>query len=585
MTFPGNVQVEQGAESNEGVGAAPTIVPVNKKSIAVLPFANRSNQQDDLFFTDGIHDDLLTQLAKIHDLNVISRTSVMEYRDTQKNLKEIGAELNVGTILEGGIQKVGNRVRINAQLIEAATDKHLWAETFDRELTAENIFDIQSEIARKIVQAVAGELTPEEEQLLAEIPTRNLAAYEAYLRAREVFYGANYSRSQEFAAQPWLEKAIALDPDYTEAYALLASLYGQIYWRGVDNSDAFLEKYRATIDLALELNPNSPSALRALANYHYRVENDYRLSLTLLEQALTKAPGDVDLHADRALSLRRLGRWEESIEGFQQALEVDPGNRFYQSLMIETMVSVKDWQGVLELTVPLEDADPDDLDIQINRALAQLNLTGDLQPLQRVFEKMNPTDSTSYLGNSARVHWLQRDVDSTIEVLNNPIYNDPDVGEVFKTGRDYQLANAYRVKGESEKAQMYFERVIGKRDKVAGSAAQVKFYGGMNIALSMAWLGRFDEAIALIERLAKDHPPVKDALLGSGILAPRAMIRGLAGDQEGAIADLEMALESSNASPLTVWDLYYDPDWDFMRDNPRFVELATPPNVIRTTSP
>ena len=132
-----------------------------EKTIAVLPFANRSNQDDDLFFTDGIHDDLLTQLAKIHDLKVISRTSVMEYRDTTKNLREIGSELEVNTILEGGIQKVGNRVRINAQLIEVETDRHLWAESYDRELTAENIFDIQSEIAREIVRAVAIELTPD----------------------------------------------------------------------------------------------------------------------------------------------------------------------------------------------------------------------------------------------------------------------------------------------------------------------------------------------------------------------------------------------------------------------------------------
>ena len=189
---PQQAQLAPAGEKQVVIAAEPAAA--DKKSIAVLPFANRSNQQDDLFFTDGIHDDLLTQLAKIHDLNVISRTSVMEYRDTKKNLREIGAELNVGTILEGGIQKVGNRVRINAQLIEASTDKHLWAETFDRELTAENIFDIQSEIARKIVLAVAGELTPEEEQLLSEIPTKNLAAYEAYLRAREVYFGANYSR-------------------------------------------------------------------------------------------------------------------------------------------------------------------------------------------------------------------------------------------------------------------------------------------------------------------------------------------------------------------------------------------------------
>ena len=169
-------------------------------SIAVLPFANRSNAADDLYFTDGIHDDLLTQLAKIHDLTVISRTSVMEYRDSTRNMKEIGAELNVGTILEGGVQKVGNRVRINAQLIEVATDRHLWAETFDRELTAENVFELQSEIARRIVEAVSVELTDEEEELLKEIPTSNLAAYDAYLRGMEIINGANYARTEEEAA-------------------------------------------------------------------------------------------------------------------------------------------------------------------------------------------------------------------------------------------------------------------------------------------------------------------------------------------------------------------------------------------------
>jgi tetratricopeptide (TPR) repeat protein len=145
------------------------------------------------------------------------------------------------------------------------------------------------------------------------------------------------------------------------------------------------------------------------------------------------------------------------------------------------------------------------------------------------------------------------------------------------------LANAYRVKGEAEKAQKYYEQVIATRDRVERSATQVKFYGGINIALSLAWLGRFDEALALVEQLANDNPPANDALLGSGILAPRAMIRGLAGNQEAAIEDLEIALESTNAFPLTAWDLYYDPNWDFMRDNPRFVELATPPVTIRTT--
>ncbi|MDX1556995.1 MAG: hypothetical protein R3212_13270, partial [Xanthomonadales bacterium] len=218
------VETRPAAEQTTGEPSTPDeadkALPVT--AIAVLPFANRSNEADDLYFTDGIHDDLLTQLAKIHDLTVISRTSVMEYRDTSKNMKEIGTELGVGTILEGGVQKVGDRVRINAQLIEVATDRHLWAETFDRELTAENVFELQSEIARNIVQAVSGELTPEEASQLAEIPTHSFAAYDAYLRGMEIINGANYARTEEEAALPHFLRAVELDPNYAEAHAELA---------------------------------------------------------------------------------------------------------------------------------------------------------------------------------------------------------------------------------------------------------------------------------------------------------------------------------------------------------------------------
>jgi TolB-like protein len=562
---------------------ASTVAP-NEKSIAVLPFANRSNQTDDLFFTDGIHDDLLTQLAKIHDLTVISRTSVMEYRDTRKNLKEIGAELNVGTILEGGIQKVGNRVRINAQLIEVATDKHLWAETFDRELTAENIFDIQSEIAHKIVQAIAIELTPEEERQLSTVPTQNLAAYEAYLKSRELFYGANYSRSHETAALPWLEKAIELDPEFAEAYAQLAIIYGQTYWRGIDTSDAFLTKYRGAIDRALQLNPRSATALRAAANYHYRVENNYSKSLRLQQQALENAPGNVDLHGDMGLSLRRLGRWQESVASFQRALELDPANRFYHGLMLETMTTFGDWQGVVDNTVSLEDADPRDLDIQLSRAEALYNLTGKLEPIEQALEKMSLTDSSSYFVHSARIHMLQRDADAAIVVLNGPLWTDNSVPLISLTNRNFELANAYRLKGDIQQAQFHFERVIAQLGEVRETALQRRSYGGMQIAISMARLGRFEEALELSEGLVNDPLIKGDHLLWGGMLYLRAMVRGLAGDQDGAIEDLEISLKTPAAFRITVWDLYYDPDWDFMRDDPRFVELATTPVIISTTT-
>jgi len=562
----------------------PAIERTNEKSIAVLPFVNRSNQNDDLYFTDGMHDDLLTQLAKISDLTVISRTSVMEYRNSPKNLKQIGSELNVSTILEGGVQKVGDRVRINAQLIEVATDKHLWAETFDRELTAENIFELQSEITRKIVAAVAGQLTPEEDQLLAEIPTRNLAAYEAYLRARDLYYGANYSRSQEAAAQPLLEKAIALDPAYTEAHALLANIYGQVYWRGIDTSEEFLAKYRTTLERAISSNPDSPSALRAQANYHYRVENDYQRSLELLQQARAVAPGNVDIHGDLGFTQRRLGLWDESIASQQKALQLDPANRFYHSTLAETLTSDRRWQDVLNITVPLADADPDDLDSQISRAYAQWQLTGDLEPLKNVFEVMNLVGTGQYSNYAANVHLMLRDADTAIAVLEGPVWASLLEEGNALTNHPWQLASAWRLKGDDEKARAYDEQIVSRQDEVMKLGLQDRFYGLLDISVALARLGRFDEAQAFIKRCENELPPGRDAMLWGSLPERRAMVRAMTGDEAGAIEDLQIALNTSYSYPLTAWMLHYHPDWDFFRHNERFNELATPANLVRTDS-
>jgi len=555
---------------------------ISQQSVAVLPFANRSNQSDDLFFTDGIHDDLLTQLAKIHGLRVISRTSVMEYRDTTKNLKEIGAELSVAAIVEGGIQKVGNRVRVNAQLIDVATDQHLWAESFDRELTTENIFDIQSEIARQIANAISVELTPEEEQRLAEIPTQNLAAYEAYLRAKDVYSGANYSRTRETRALPWIQQAIALDPNYVEAYTLLSEIYGQQFWRGMDTSDAFLAEYRAMLDKARELNPQSPSALRAMANYHYRVENNYRKALGLLTQALEQAPGNVDVYGALGLTLRRLGKFRESIASFQRALELDPANRFYRALMLETMETAHDYQGVINHSLPLEDADPKDLDIQLLRAKAQFSLTGDLVPMDRTLEKMELDPSSNYISLSARRFWLRRDLDATIATLNNEVWKEgikqPDV----RIYRLYELANAWRLKGETEKAAEYFEAAVAERNSLMDSALQIQAFAGMHVALSLARLGRNEEALELANQLVTDTPLERDAMLTGWLLTQQAMVIGLAGKEEEAIDQLETSIDIPTSLGINAWDLRLDPNWDFLRDNPRFVALATPESIVRS---
>ncbi len=320
-------------------------------SIAVLPFANRSNVQEDLFFTDGIHDDLLTQLAKINDLKVISRTSVMEYRDTTKKIREIAAELGVSKILEGGIQRAGKRIRINAQLIDVNTDEHLWAETFDREMTVENIFDIQSEITRHIVTAIRGELTDEETATLAQRPTDNLDAYEAYLKARVFLSDPLYSQEKYINAEEWLEKAVAYDPGFAQAWSLLVVTHGQAIWLGYDDSPERLQAALNALNNAEKFGPGLPETIAAKAEYLYRIKGDFHAAEPLFAQASEANPGDSNLLMKLATTERRTGQFEQAITHFQMAIDLDPANLDARSVLLDTLLNM----GAYERAEPLAD--------------------------------------------------------------------------------------------------------------------------------------------------------------------------------------------------------------------------------------
>jgi TolB-like protein/Tfp pilus assembly protein PilF len=330
---------------------------VREKSIAVLPLANRSANEEDAFFVDGIHDDILTQISKIRALKVISRTSVMEYRNTTKNLKMIGQELGAATILEGGVQRAGDRVRINVQLIDAATDEHLWAETYDRELTAANIFSIQSEIAKTVAEALRAALSLEEQDRLASVPTENLAAYEAYLLGRQRLERTTAAASVE--AADYFQQVIELDPGFALAYVGLADSYAlQVYFGGLASEEG-LAKAQAAADKALALDDqlgevyNSLAGIKAARQDFEGAEAMYRRALELnpnyamayawygellrvnlgrSEEALALHRKAVELDPLSAyiiltggLTLESLGRFDEALARYQRALEVDPG--------------------------------------------------------------------------------------------------------------------------------------------------------------------------------------------------------------------------------------------------------------------
>jgi TolB-like protein/Tfp pilus assembly protein PilF len=306
--------------STESAPAAEEVV--REKSIAVLPLANRSANEADAFFVDGMHDDILTHVSKIRSLKVISRTSVMDYRDTTKNMKTIGRELGVATILEGGVQRSGSQVRINVQLIDAETDEHLWAEIYDRKLTAENLFSIQSEIATAIADALRASLSPEEQRLLDTVPTENMDALEAYFHGKQLMEERSSVALAE--AVDDFNRAIELDPNFALAYVGLADSYQlQVEYSGLP-LDEMIEKAQAAADRALALDDRLAEAYTSLGGIGHN-RNDYEAAETAYQRALELNPNYVTTYQWYALLLRGpLSRHDEALEVIKKAAELDP---------------------------------------------------------------------------------------------------------------------------------------------------------------------------------------------------------------------------------------------------------------------
>jgi TolB-like protein/Tfp pilus assembly protein PilF len=314
------VQVSPAAGQTSTAGSSSAQIP-DRKSIAVIPFRNRSaNEENAEFFSDGVHDELLTNLSRIKELKVISRTSVMNYRETTKNMRQIGEELGVANILEGGVQRAGNTVRINVQLIDAATDEHLWAKVYDRQLTAENIFAIQTEIAREIANALKATLSPREQELLATVPTTSLEAYDNLLIARQLIDRGNWQGLWD--AQSYLKKTIELDPEFVQAYVLLARTYHSLFGTGATTLQEVSEPWKQAIQTALSLDNNNATAYAAQAQYLWKnglegVENTF-------EKARQLEPYNAEIMIMYGEYLRKNFHPDQALPLYEMARESDP---------------------------------------------------------------------------------------------------------------------------------------------------------------------------------------------------------------------------------------------------------------------
>ncbi len=549
-----------------------------EKSIAVLPFENLSSDKENSYFTDGVQDEILTDLAKVADLKVISRTSVMQYRDAAaRNLRKIGQELGVAHLLEGSVQRAAGKVRVNAQLIDARTDAHLWAQTYDRDL--KDVFAIQSEIAETIAGQLQAKLSPNERKAIQQPPTTDLTAHDLYLRARELDDLVNVSNSKEslLEAIKLLEEAVARDPKYYRAYTLMVEVHTDLYWGGFDPTPERLELARIALEKAESIEPNAGEVHLAKATYLYHGFRDYEKARAELQLARKLLPnsGRVDLIIG-AID-RRQGRWDDAVLSFQHAALTDPRDGFIFEEAGFTFAGLRRYaeaKSYLERSYALNPQDH-----FAGAFLAQLSY------LDRGETKgwRAQLDEVQRAGNAAATPILfvecalaERNRAAAEQALSL-IPPDGTVDSFTDTAwpRDWFVGLVARSFGDEEKARAAF---TAARAATLPITQRLPDYPGgwMILGLIDAGLGDKPNAIAEGKRAVELLPLSKDSWDGPGYVTNLAMIYAWLGEKDLALEQLAIVVKLPTGVPYG--DLKMSPKWDSLRGDPRFEALLQESN-------
>jgi TolB-like protein len=537
----------------------------NPKSIAVLPFANRSADADDVYFTDGIHDDLLTQLSRIDAFSVISRTSVMEYRDTTKNLREIARELNVANIMEGAVQRSGQRVRINVQLIDAGTDEHLWAEIYDRELTTENLFDIQSEIAQAIAAALQATLTDSELASMADVPTDSVAAYDLYLQARSFFLGETRIGYQ--TALDLFGEALALDPEFQLAWIGLARAHISNYWvAGGDPADR--DRAREAIDRAREMGAESAELYMAEGFYWYWGHLDYERALYNLEKAIELMPGNYEAWMWRGWASRRAGLWDQAVASMRQALRLNPRVQFNWVELAGTLGFLHRFEEARAAYDQALSIDPENFWVKTTLATFSLIESGDVTAAVQLTTGAQHIGEVDFFTSFMNARLLARRFEEALEAARN-MQDELEIQRGFIRLSEDWAAQVLHYMGRADEAKAAADaawfRLQGLRDRL-GEDYRIDRAEAM---LSVFRGAASDEIRARVDRAMASAP--RDAVEAFRDREQLARTLGMAGLVEDAIGLLEPLLSPpSDTSVLTI-DL--DPSYDGVREDPRFVAM------------
>ena len=557
---------------------------IAEKSIAVLPFENRSEDKANAYFADGIQDEILTRLSKIADLKVISRTSTQHYKSAPENLPEIARQLGVAHILEGSVQKSGDAVRVNVQLIKAANDSHLWADTFDRKLI--DIFSVESEVARAIAEQLRAHLSGREEQVIAAKPTDNVEAYDAYLRGLAYNLKTANTTANALGAQKYLREAVRLDPKFALSWALLSYVDARSYITlTLQPTIALREEARQAAETALTLQHNLGEALHAKGFYHYACLKDYDAAVRYFEQARPVLPNTSRIPESLAYVARRRGQWDRSETYFDEAERLDPRNVNLLTQHALSYISLRRFPEALRKLDQVLDITPDDVDALANKA-AIAQAEGDLPRASATLAPLHPnTDDSSVLETQIYQAILERRPAPVIprlqEILAKP---DPALGYINGELR-FWLGWAQEVAGDHAAAQESWRQARSELDSFLNEQPENSLLLG-DLALTNMGLGDKAPALTLAERAIATNPIEKDAVDGPVPIEILARVAARIGAPDRAIAALQKLLSIpyegplAENLPLTPALLRLDPMFDPLRNDPRFQKLAsTAPNT------
>jgi TolB-like protein/class 3 adenylate cyclase len=552
---------------------------IPEKSVAVLPFENLSEDKANAYFADGIQDEILTRLSKIADLKVISRTSTQHYKSAPENLPEIARQLGVAHILEGSVQKSGGAVRVNVQLIKAANDSHLWADTFDRQLT--DIFSVETEVARAIADQLRAKLTGQEEQVIADKPTQNSAAYDAYLRGRSIERNQSGFDSAKAAGAAYAE-AVRIDPSFAVAWANLAIIRSRLYLYGVDATTNTAAATREAADKAMSLQPELAEAWMAQAAYRYRVSRDFRGAVQAYEEASKRLPNGSQILEEWAVVETRLGTWDKAEAHWRKAMELDPRNSgLLSTVAIEFLSRLRRYSEAHALLDRISGLSPDDQWFHAARVDLFLN-EGRLDETAKELARV-PADSLvdAVVSERAALLTWQRQFDSAITVIERKINSAPPGEPLDEWNKILLMEAAYchEWAGRPEQAKATFTRALHEINPSNEAVLAPKGFG-MPICLAQTYAGLGEKDKALQQAHLAIEQYADDGWVRPDAEAALAQIQARFGDTDAAIAAIPHLLEVP--AGITRADLRYNPLWDPLRKDPRFQKiLANPePKVI-----